>query len=343
MISTALREIAVQNRMNIQSGCAYGMLNGCIVTLSGGTDYQRISIYVGAQEQPASGYDESYTVSCARQIIHTISAASGEENVYSLITGNEALPALVLNHAGSVVTVNFAATPAGDAGVVRFVAEILPQVSALTRPQQCIYCTHPTGGEGVPVRLAEDTVVPMHDGCLQQAAEGYARQHAADGSKAGVWGAVIGAAAGALIWAMVYHLIYPAAILCVLIGLLASRGYDLFKGRPGMTKVITVALISLAAVLIGAFAGSLLPYFDSFASLGETTKHMFEELSASQPGWLTYIRANISNPDQGYWTQLLVKLILGGIFDGIGCLDLLRQKDAFTAEASKPRRMKGKA
>ena len=97
MIGSALQAIAEKNGLTIASGAAYGLLNGCYVTLSGSKDYQRISIYVGAQEAPAPGYAESQTISCARQIIHTISAASGEENTFCLMTGNEAIPALVLN------------------------------------------------------------------------------------------------------------------------------------------------------------------------------------------------------------------------------------------------------
>lgn len=342
MISTALREIAAKNGLTIASGTAYGMLNGCYVTLTGGKEYQRISIYVGAQEAPAPGYAESQTVSCAKQIIQTISVASGEENIYCLMTGNEAIPALVLNHAGSVVTVNFPDAPEAAAGLERFIAELLPQVAPLTRPQQCIYCAQFTGGEGHPVRLSADTVAPMHSPCLAQAAENHRSASQQPGNTGrGVLGAALGALIGAVIWMLMYQLGYFARIVCVLIGLLASWGYDLCKGRPGKTKVVTVIVCSLLAVVLGTFAGSILPYLEKYMALGETTRQMFADFSGRMPVWLTYIRANIHA--SSYWSSLGVNLLLGVLFAAMGCADLLRQSTSATAEATRPHKLKGKA
>lgn len=342
MLSNTLCEIAGQNGLTIASGTAYGMLNGCYVTLSSGKEYQRISIYVGAQEAPAPGYAESQTVSCARQIIQTISVASGEENIYCLMTGSETIPALVLNHAGSVVTVNFPEAPDDAPGITRFIVELLPQVAPLTRPQQCIFCCQYTGGEGCPVRLSADTVVPMHVPCLEQAAANHRSANKLPGSvKKGVLGAVLGALVGAMIWALMYRLGYFARIVCVLIGLLASWGYDLFKGRPGREKIITVVACSLVAVLIGSFIGSILPFIERYAALGETSRQLFADIS-SGPVWLTYVKGSIASNDQ-FWKELGVNLLFGMLFTGVGCFDLLRQNASATADASKPRRMRGKA
>ncbi len=341
MLSQTLRSMASANGMKISSGMAYGMVHGCYVTFSSSEEYQSISIYVGAQEAPAPGCAESVTVSCARQIIHTITAASGESNVYHLMTGHESIPAMVLNHAGSVVTVNFPNSDDASDGIGRFIHELLPQLSVLTRPQQCIYCGQLTNGEGVPVRLSADTAVPMHTSCQQQAAKQHQAAIPAAGSK-GVWGAVLGALVGATIWMLMFRLGYFASIVCVLIGLLTSRGYDLMKGQPGRTKLITVAVCTLTAVLLGTLFGSLLPYLEKYAALGDVTRQMFADISGRMPVWFTYLRASIQSPGSTYWSTLGMNLLLSTLFAAIGCCDLFRRDPAAVQEAGRPRQLKGK-
>ena len=260
MIGTALHDLAAKHHLTIASGMAYGILNGCFVTFSSGKDNQCISIFVGPQEAPMPGYAESRTVSCSRQIMQAISTASGADNVYCLMTGNENVPALVLNHAGSVVTVHFPDTPEATAGMERFISEVLPQLAPLTRPQHCIFCAQPTGSEGCPVR----------------------------------------------------------------------------------EKVITVILCSLIAVLLGAFAGSILPFVQKYQSLGESTKHVFAEYATSLPAWMNYVRASISSSGGSYWFSLGWNVLFCAVFAGIGCIDLLRNRAAGSADAARPRRLRGK-
>ncbi len=258
MLSTLFRDLALKHGLTTASGMAYGMLQGCFVTLSGGAGVQRISIYVGAQEQPAPGYSESRTVSCAKQICHTISTASGEDNLYALITGNDAVPALILNHAGSVVTVNFPDTPEARTGIERFIDELLPQVAPLTRPKQCILCCAETNGDACPVRLSADTVVPMHVPCFRNAAGLHApsKQEKAAQLRATL-GAAGGALIGALLWALLSGFGPIAWVVGVLMGLLPTLAYDLLKGRSGMPRSITILVCAVVAVLLGRLGASL--------------------------------------------------------------------------------------
>lgn len=343
MISPAFKQLAQENGLMVASGVAYGSLNGCYVTLSGGTGYQRISIYVGPQEQPAPGYPESQTVSCARQIIHMISTASGPSNCYGLLTGDDSAPALVLNHAGSVVTVSFADTEEAAPGVAQFVTVMLPQIAPLTRPQLCICCCEPTEGEGWPVRLSADTVVPMHDPCLEQVLGSLPDAPKARERNSGVPGAALGALVGAVLFVLLYNLGVAARIAGLLIGLLASWGYDLFKGKPGRAKLAPVIVCSLIAVLLATFAGSVLPFLQKYQTLGASTKAMFAELSGGMPVWFTYVRASIASAGGAFWLGFGLDLLIGLLFTGAGCLDLLRTDASATADAAKPRRLKGKA
>lgn len=338
MIGTLFHDIARQHHLTMASGMAYGLLNGCFVTLSEDKDVQRISIYVGAQEQPAPGYAESRTVSCAKQICQTISVASGADNLYSLMTGNETIPALILNHAGSVVTVNFPAAPEARNGIERFVNDLLPQVAPLTRPQQCIFCCSVTAGDACPVRLSADTVVPMHIPCYQQAAGCNAPTPAERSAQIrAVSGAVAGALFGAAVWSLLISFGPAAWIVGVLMGLLPTLVYDLLKGKTGKSRITTILACALAAVLLGTVASGLLMTRSSYASEAYL-------MDVHAVGYWAYTFAALKLPASGLTAQLLQNLIAGVIFAAIGCLGCFRRTGdaSATAAADKPRRLKGR-
>lgn len=337
MIGALFQDIAAKNGLTTASGLAYGMLGGCFVTLSEEADNLRISIYVGPQEQPAPGYQESATVSCARQICHAISTASGPDNLYALMTGSETIPALVLNHAGSVVTVNFSAAPEAAPGVTRFVTELLPQIAPLTRPQSCIFCCGDTHGDAVPVRLSADTVVPMHVPCYRQAAGVHAptREERAAQNRA-ILGAGCGALIGAVLWGLLSGFGPVAWIVAVLMGLLPTLAYDLLKGKEGRARIITVAACAACAVLLGSLGAAMLDLHAAY-QLNLTA------FTAENVGFAAYVPAGLT-ADPAIRASLLKALIAGAIFAAIGCLGHLRKTGdpaAATAEADKPRRLRG--
>lgn len=339
MIGPLFRETAKAHALITASGMAYGMLNGCFVTLSEDNAARRISIYVGPQEQPVPGCAQSQTVSCAQQICHTITTASGAENAYSLLAGDEALPALVLNHAGSVVTVNFPAGPQADGGIARFIAELLPQVAPLTRPGHCILCCTDAAGQAVPVRLSADTVVPMHASCHRRVL-GYSAPSAQENARQtkAILMAALGGLIGAVLWALLSPLGPIAWAVGVLMGLLPTIAYDLMKGRFGLPRVATIVGCAVCAVLAGSLAAALLTAHGSW----------LQNLPVNQPhniGYWAFAWASIGNGATSASTTLLKSLIAGFIFAAIGCLGCFRKSSdaaATAASAEKPRRLRGK-
>lgn len=335
MIATVFREIAEKHSLTIASGMAYGMLNGCYVTLSEEPGVRRISIYVGAQETPPAGYADSRTVSCAKQLLSMISAASGSDNLYSLMTGNEQVPALVLNHAGSVVTVNFPDAPEARAGIERFISELLPMAAQLTRPQQCIYCCQPTEGKGRPVRLSSDTAVPMHLTCLKQASgqHGCSKEERSMLLK-GIAGAAAGALIGAILFALTYGLGPVAWIVTgILMGLLPLVGYTLIKGKPGRTRVITVIACAFAAAVLGCLGAT-------FMTLHGDYLRNLTVMNAQAIGEWAFIRANFST-NSDVLSAMGLRFLTAVAAAAIGCLALLYRAAAPTAAAIKPRKLKG--
>lgn len=83
----------------------------------------------------------------------------------------------------------------------------------------------------------------------------YVQENAAKkGSIAGgIIGALLGAAIGAVLWAVVGMLGYIASIIGFVIAFLASKGYDLLKGRQGVIKMVVL----IVCVVLAVFAGTL--------------------------------------------------------------------------------------
>lgn len=337
MITTVFREIAAKHSLTVASGMAYGMLNGCFITLSEAPDLRRISIYVGPQEAPAPGCTESYTVSCAKQLLSMISTASGSDNVYSLMTGNAAIPALVLNHAGSVVTVNFPDAPEARAGIERFIGELLPMAARLTRPQLCIYCGAPTEGKGCPVRLSSDTVVPMHLPCLKQAAGQHTPSAAEQNAqKRSIAIAAVCALLAALLFALMYGL-GPAGWIPsgVLLGLAPFGGYVLSRGKSGLPRIATVAGCAVAAAVLGSLGAT-------YAALhGDYLRNLTVMTAQSISEW-AFIRASLSASAEVLPAAAL-RLMTALFTAAFGCTPLLYKASTATAEAGKPKRLKGLA
>lgn len=339
MLGSLFRQIAADASLSIAAGMAYGMLNGCFVTLSEDTGVRRLSIYVGPQEQAVPGCSQSQTASAAQQICHTITVASGAENVYALLIGSETHPALVLNHASSVVTVNFPDAPEADEGIKRFMAELLPQIAPLTRPAHCILCCTDASGAGVPVRLSADTVVPMHAACHRKVL-GYTAPSPEEraGQTRAILLAVLGAAIGAAVWALLSGYGPVAWIVGALMGLLPTLAYDLLKGKGGRVRIITIACCALGAVLTGSIGAALLTAHGSW--LQDITVNQ-----ANGIGYWAFAWASLCNLKTQAARTLARSLIAGLIFAAIGCIGCFFRKndpaDAVAA-AEKPRRLRGK-
>lgn len=338
MIGSALKKLAAENGMTVESGAAYGYLQGCFVTLTEGAGYKRMSIYVGGQVSAQDGVDmDSPTVVNAKNIAGMIAAASGEENIYRLMTKHKNISALVVNHGGSVVTVNFFDNPGTMECINRFVAEMLPQIAPLCCPGQCICCCADTADCGFPVMIAADTVVPMHGQCMDAAIDMHQSVRTASSGNlfGGIAGALVGSLLGAIVWAVVYCFGYVAGIVGLLSALLASYGYDLLKGKPGIIKVVTVILSVILSVVLGTALGVAWPMHQEYASLGSVVQGMMSEFTFIKTTFRMLLQ------DSEVMTSLGKDVLTGLFFAALGCVDMLRKNISGSADASKPKQLSG--
>jgi len=301
MIDRAFAALGRKFGLTSSTGLVYGNLQGTLSALSSGKTCRCISIYVGAHEEVAPGIHESHTVSCANQIMSLIRAASGEANVYHLLTGSDA-EAVSLQNARCVVAVNFSRDDAALEGIERFITEVLPQIAPLTRPQQCIDCCQMTGGQGVPVKI-DDAIVPMHPAC----AEPVVSIGKADTSLAkGIGMAVFGALVGGVLFALLYGLIgYWAAFFTLFVFLLAFIGYNHFKGPHGLVKVITLGVSTAVVSLLSAVVGLWLELYTRYLSMSD-----FKRLGIPAVSGMKALYKHYDEYPQAFHTCLIISLLL---------------------------------
>lgn len=335
MIGAALKKLAAANGMQVEKGAAYGDLNGCFVTLTEGAGYKRMSIYVGSHfvgenEEPIAPADR------ATEIANLIAEASGEDNVYRLMAKHANIAPLVVNHGGCVVTVNFFDNPGTMPCVEKFVTEVLPMIAPLTAPRQCVCCGTETAE--YPVMIAPDTVVPMHGKCSDAAIADHADSKEKGNVFTGAIGALLGALVGAVAWAAVYIFGYMASLVGLLIGFLSSKGYDLFKGKPGVTKMVVVAIcvvIAVAAGNIGAYAWTLHEvYVEATADLKPW------EQAVPEMEYMMGVAQELMQ-DSAFIGEMAKDMLMGLVFAMLGCINVFRASLTGSSASSKPTILSG--
>ncbi len=307
MIGTALKKLAAQYRLTVNGGAAYGYLFGSFVTLAEGPLSHRLSIYVGSVNVSLpEGESLSPAAQCSDAIISMVTQANAAGNPYGLMQ-NRLIPAMTANK--GVVTLNFRPDAAGINGLTRFLAEQMPRITPLTAPLQCMHCGRHTHGQGYPVRIAGDTVVPMHPECLQASAKAFPSRKTL---LPGIAGAVIGAALGAFFWAGLHVLSLPAILGALLLLVLTAGGYTLLHGVPGRTQAIVVGACIAAAVLIGIAAGYAWEFHGQYVSYGTVVSGMMRES--------VFLRVRFKElfASASLRTPLLLKLLCGLIFALLG-------------------------
>lgn len=102
----------------------------------------------------------------------------------------------------------------------------------------------------------------------------------------GIVGALIGAAIGAVLWAVVGMLGYIASIIGFVIAFLASKGYDLLKGRQGLIKMIALIVCVVLAVCAGTLGTAVWQIHDEYTTqlseLSDIEKKHYDIMSESE-------------------------------------------------------------
>lgn len=274
MIGKALKTLASQYQLTLSHGIAYGYLQGSYVTLSDTFFSHRMCIYVGCVNLKTSDTDPvSPAAKCASMIVEMINKGAGDKNIYAF-TNLKFLPSPIASHKNSVVTINFSRNQRGLNGLQRFIAEMLPRITPLTAPLQCSHCGGHTAGQGYPVQIAPDTVLPMHSECFLSAIKVFNHNN---NSNVSIIGAVIGSLLGALgqLWFIHSGLNAILGALCILF--FACLGARLFNHQPERKVSMIVGVCIFIALFFSYFGGLIWQLHDQYNAFGKVVADMMTE------------------------------------------------------------------
>ena len=302
MIGSGLKKLAKENGMRVSHGVAYGSFHGYTVTLSEGSEYKRMAV--------ATRFPEGREFALESQM--------KQRNLQKEFWVQN------LGVSAGGVQVTFMDSPGALKRIRAFADWFFPLLGqyGATGAQYCTECGEALGGSGC-WKLIDGTALHMHDACAQKVMQDISTEvtqkkqaNAGTSYGTGLIGALLGALLGAVVWALVLQLGYVTALVGLLIGWLADRGYRLFRGKQGKGKVVILVLAVILGVLAGTFGG----YAISLAKMiggGELPGYAYGDIPSMIGTLLS------SNSD--YIAATVRNIAMGLLFAFLGVFAFLRQ------------------
>lgn len=301
MIGSGLKKLAKENGMTVAHGVAYGSLQGFAATLSEGSGYKRID------------FATTFTDPVKKAELMDLVSKTDVKKLYRVQN---------LGIGGRCVQVIFLDNPGTMKKIQSFLGWFIPllQEYSATGAGICTECgCEVTNGRWL---LVDGTAYYMHDSCAQKTlgdidAEKTQRAEEDKGSYiTGFVGALLGSALGAVLWAIVLNMGYVASLVGLVIGWLAQKGYDLFKGKQGKAKVWILILVIILGVLLG--------------TIGAEAYSVAEMIGNGEAGYLTYgdipaFLLAIFLEYADYRSAVMSNVFMGLLFAGLGVFGLLRK------------------
>lgn len=312
MIGTGIKKLAKENNLKISSGVAYGNLHGYASTFSEGNGYKRLVIATSFPDPEAE-----------RSLKAELDAINIEREfrVRSISFNIKCIDIMFRDAAGTMKKIR---------AFIDWFYPLLKEAGA-AKFKICAECGQVI--EKGTWKLINDVAYPLHKDCAVQVRNAFIEEHEAELAEekgsflTGLIGALLGAAIGSILWAVLYYFGYIASLAGLVIGLLAEKGYRLFKGRSGGMKVFILILSIIAGVLIGTFAADWYILYEMLQN---------GELPGFAVGDLIPFLIEMFKTDEALCISTAKDIGLGLVFAAIGVFALLRK----TAKDTSPTKVK---
>lgn len=309
MIGTGLKKLAQDNGMKVAKGVAYGSLQGFAATLSEGAGFKQI-VFTTKFADPAQ-----------RDAMLDVVNQVDLQRTYRVQN---------LNIAPDAIQIIFLDNPGTMKKIQEFLGWFIPLLRQYraTTANICTEC----GGQITSGRwlLIDGIAYYLHDACAEKTrrdiatAEQTEKEQRTGSYGMGALGAFIGAAIGAVVWALVLNLGYVAALVGLLIGWLADKGYTLLKGKQGKGKIAILIGAIIFGVVLGTFAADFITAVDMI-NAGE----LFGLTVGDVPSFIFYLLTT----DSAYLTATLGNIGLGLLFAALGVYTLLKKANTEVSDA----------
>lgn len=307
MISSGFKKFGLGKGLKLGKGFCYGNLNGFIATLSDGSGIKSMYLSTYVDQEAAS---------------RITSEADELKKKYKL-------NALEVN--SKYIYIAFVDTIGTLKRVEAFTEEALPLLKEWGAGDAdiCPHCQNKMDSTAV-TKLIYGHVVKLHGGCAEEILNEMKETEvemaeAKSNAGLGILGSVLFGIIGAIPWAIVYALGYFVAWLGALIGFMIVKGYEVFKGKLKKSVIPVFVVITIFCVVLAQFMG------DAF-QLGYYI--MNGELDATL-GDIPMIFKELLLPDPDYQRQVIINIVIGLIFAGIGVFGVFRMLVSKVSSQSK--------
>ena len=301
MVGPGLKKFAAENGMKVAQGVAYGNLQGFAATMVDGSNIKVITFatsFADAEQE--------------RQFTQAVDAANIAKTyrVRNIGKSSRNIQIVFNDTIGTMKKIR---------AFVEWFIPLLRQYGA-SAWNVCSECgTEITAGRWV---LINGIAYYLHEACAEKVSreieeENTKQREESTGSYAtGIIGALLGALAGSVLWALVLSVGYIASIVGFVIGWLAEKGYNLFKGKQGKGKVAILIIAVIIGVIVGNFA---LDAYDLFALINSG------EIQGVTVAQIPLIILVTLIEDSEYLTYIMSNMGIGFLFAGLGVFSLLRK------------------
>lgn len=308
MIGSGLKKFALEHGMKVDRGVAYGSLLGYAATLCEGSGYKQIVLTTKFPDPDK---------------LQWLQDQLNRKNVTREYRVQN------ISFAPDAVGIVFTDNPGTMKKIEAFVEWFFPllQESCATGVDICGEC----GGELMDSCwiLVGGAAYHVHTACAERIKRDLAeeqtqqKQERTGSYPMGLLGALSGSVIGAIVWAIVLNLGYVASLVGLLIGWLAEKGYNLFRGKQGKAKVAILVIAVIVGVLLGTFGA------DAFTLISMMNRGELPGLTVAD---IPYMIVLLLAEDAEYRGGMISNILMGLLFAGLGVFAMLRKASREVAD-----------
>lgn len=308
MVGAALKKYAKEHNLKCDGGFVYGELYGYAVSMDDAADQKRLYIHTRFPDAVQKAAFETMLGSSDLYAQYRVINTLLRDNYVFFVFRDQI----------------------GTMGLIeKFIGWLLPQLPqyGATGADVCTQCGCAMIGQG---KWAVIDGIPchLHESCLRSVSEtirtqeSSAKENAEGSYVTGTIGALIGGLLGAVIWGLILNFGFVAAIVGLLIGFLAEKGYTILKGKRGKGKIIILIVVIILSVAAGTIFG------EYFGLLREIKTEDIYLGSYSPTEYIVLLWKEVPEFRSSVIEDLVKNGLLGLLFAGLGTFGILRKAGA---------------
>ena len=241
MIGSGLRKLAAEKGMKVANGVAYGSLHGYSATFSEGSGIKTLVF--------STRFSDMAQKIAFTEYVQTLGLEK-DFKLQALEVQDKLIHVVFLDTIGTMKRF--------ESFIDRFIP-ILDQYGA-SKTDICPECGMMlTGGRW---KLVNGIAIYVHEACAERIRAdiqtGNEERLSTGSYLSGAAGAFLGAVGGAVAWAAIMLIGYVTSLVGFLIGFLAEKCYNLFRGKQGIGKIFILVLAVIFGVLLGNVAANVI-------------------------------------------------------------------------------------